>query len=127
MLSDFTFGTRIRISDYERARAFYVETLGLQPRAELAGHAVSFQTGDGGVFAIYVEGDFARPVGAWIVDDVEAEVRELQNRGVEFREVNLPSYKSSNGVIRDRETGRPFAYFTDPDGNELGIFAKSGH
>jgi catechol 2,3-dioxygenase-like lactoylglutathione lyase family enzyme len=127
MLSNFPIGLRIAVSDLERARAFYVGTLGLEPRAESTGHAVSFKPGDGSIFAIYSEGDFARPRGIWIVDDVEAEVHALQARGVVFNEYDTPDYKSSNGVTYHTKSELRFAYFDDPEGNQLGIFPARGH
>lgn len=127
MLSNYPFGARIAVSDLERERAFYVETLGLQPLAELAGHAVSFQSGDGGVWALYAKSDFARPRGIWQVDHVEAEVRALQERGVVFDEYDTPDYKSSNGIVHHRNSELVFAYFQDPEGNTLGIFPRRGH
>ena len=105
----------------------YVDTLGLQPQAELAGHAVSVASGDGGVFAIYSKNDFALPRGIWIVEDVDAEVRILQARGVVFEEYDTPDYTSTNGVIRSRTSGSRFAYFKDPEGNLLGIFPRREH
>jgi catechol 2,3-dioxygenase-like lactoylglutathione lyase family enzyme len=122
MLSDYPLGARLQISDLERARAFYVEVLGFRPRAEAPGHAISFDSGDGAPFAIYVVPELAAPQATWSVDDVDAEVEELQARGVVFEEYDTPEFKSVNGVVQG---GRGhFAFFKDPDGNLLGIFGR---
>jgi predicted enzyme related to lactoylglutathione lyase len=55
---------------------------------------------------------------AFTVPDVDAEVRELQARGVVFEEYEMP--KTVDSVAR-MPAGRG-AWFKDPDGNLLGLF-----
>lgn len=97
-------------TDAERARAFYVDTLGLRPdeRARF-----EFWVGDtccgiwepdkvGGSFAPQKNGHLALHV-----DDVAAARAELEGKGVEFVGETLDT-----GVCH-------MALFTDPDGNDL--------
>jgi catechol 2,3-dioxygenase-like lactoylglutathione lyase family enzyme len=97
-------------TNWERARAFYVETLGLRPDP----HAqAEFWVGDqcfgiwepdrlGGTFAPQRNGHIA-----FHVDDIEAARSELQAKGVEFLGETLDT-----GVCY-------MAFFRDPDGNDL--------
>jgi len=103
----------IPTQDFERAREFYGETLGLafgkqwgnMPAAEYETGSLTIALMQTDAFGI----DFARhsvPV-ALHVDDVEAARAELEGKGVQFRADTMDS-----GVCH-------MAHFTDPDGNPL--------
>ena len=101
--------------DWERARAFYVETLGL--RADERAQA-EFWVGDQ-CFAIWeperVGGTFEPQRNGHIafhVDDVEAARSELEAKGVEFVGETLDT-----GVCK-------MALFRDPDGNDLMLHGR---
>jgi catechol 2,3-dioxygenase-like lactoylglutathione lyase family enzyme len=96
--------------DADRARAFYVETLGLRPDES---GAYEFWAGEtclsvwepeklGREFAPQKNGHIALNV-----DDVEARRAELEAKGVEF-----------SGDVFDTGVCH-MAFFTDPDGNDL--------
>ena len=97
-------------TDWQRSRAFYVETLGLRPDAT---RDAEFWVGDT-CFGIYEPAsfgiEFAPQRNAHIalhVDDVAAARAELESKGVEF-----------SGETFD--TGVCYmAFFQDPDGNDL--------
>jgi len=97
-------------TDWQRSRAFYVDTLGLRP--DETGQA-EFWIGDQ-CFGIYQPSDFGMEFApqttahiAMHVDDIEEARAELETRGVEF-----------HGETFD--TGVCFmAFFSDPDGNNL--------
>jgi hypothetical protein len=55
---------------------------------------------------------------SFTVPDVEAEVRELRERGVVFEEYEAP--KTENGIAT-MPSGRA-AWIKDPDGNLIGLF-----
>jgi catechol 2,3-dioxygenase-like lactoylglutathione lyase family enzyme len=101
--------------DPERARAFYVETLGLRPddhaRSEVwAGDTcLSIWEPDrvGMTFTPQKNGHLALHV-----DDVEATRRELEAKGVQFAGETLDT-----GVCR-------MALFSDPDGNDLMLHGR---
>jgi catechol 2,3-dioxygenase-like lactoylglutathione lyase family enzyme len=102
-------------TDWERARAFYVETLGL--RADERAQA-EFWVGDQ-CFAIWeperVGGTFEPQRNGHIafhVDDVEAARSELEAKGVEFVGETLDT-----GVCK-------MALFRDPDGNDLMLHGR---
>ena len=97
-------------TDWERSRAFYVDTLGLRPDE----HAqAEFWAGDQ-CFGIWEPATFGMEFApqrnghiAFAVDDVAAARAELEAKGVEFSGETLDS-----GVCH-------MAFFRDPDGNDL--------
>ena len=97
-------------TDWERLRAFYVDTLGLRPDE----HAqAEFWAGDQ-CFGIWEPTTFGMEFApqrnghiAFQVDDVAAARAELEAKGVEFSGETLDS-----GVCQ-------MAFFRDPDGNDL--------
>jgi catechol 2,3-dioxygenase-like lactoylglutathione lyase family enzyme len=95
--------------DAERARAFYVDTLGLRPDDRARFEAWAGQT----CFGIWepekMGMEFApqNASPALHVDDVAEARAELEAKGVEFRGETIDT-----GVCH-------MAFFTDPDGNDL--------
>lgn len=122
MLFDTMHHAAIIVSDYQRSRAFYTETLGFPIlrenfRADRGDWKLDLQFGDGEleIFAIpgapprpsYPEAQGLRHL-AFRVDDVEAAVRELEARGVPCEPIR-----------RDPYTGGRMTFFHDPDGLPL--------
>ena len=101
--------------DTDRAREFYGETLGLPFVKQWGEHpGFEFQAGDLTLAVMQVEAfgqEFRRNGGpiALQVEDVDAARAELEGKGVTFVTDVIDS-----GVCKQ-------AYFTDPDGNPLGI------
>jgi catechol 2,3-dioxygenase-like lactoylglutathione lyase family enzyme len=56
---------------------------------------------------------------AWDVDDVESVVEELQSKGVEFENYDIPGAEVS-GYIYTMGSQKA-AWFRDPDGNILSV------
>ena len=100
----------LAVSDLERARRFYEETLGLEVEAQVA-ETIRFRCGGGTGLAIFERPmtPSDRTVAAFEVADIEAEVAELGSRGVEV-----------DGVVT-LDSGVRRAFFKDPDGNIIGI------
>ena len=100
----------LAVSDMDRARRFYEEMLGLEVEADLVG-TVRYSCGGGTALAIFERPmePVDRTVAAFEVDDIEAEVRDLRERGVEVEGI-IPV---PGGVKR--------AFFKDPDGNVIGM------
>ena len=103
---------------FDAVRAFYVETLGLPPRADRPGH-VNFQWGDVRLTISAhseVRGRHAEPRRAMLnlaVEDIEAVAARLRAAGVAF--VREPSAEPWGGAI---------ATFEDPDGNTLQLMQR---
>jgi catechol 2,3-dioxygenase-like lactoylglutathione lyase family enzyme len=128
MLDRAQVATRIPVQDLERARRFYAAKLGLEAREERPG-GLLYQCG-GGEFALFesagaAPGTFTQM--AWTVDDIEATVAELRDRGVAFEEVDLPGLRTVDGIARvagnypSKGSGERAAWFRDSEGNMLGI------
>ncbi|MET9500812.1 VOC family protein [Streptomyces sp. NPDC006622] len=121
--------TRLPAQDLDRARRFYAERLGLHPVDERPGGLLYRSAG--AEFVLFRStgtspGTFTQL--AFEVDDIEAVVTELRRRGVEFEEVEVPGFRTRNGIAEidgnypskgaRAERG---AWFHDSEGNLLGI------
>ena len=104
---------RVPVTDMERSREFYEQTLGLESISE-AGQWPEYQLGEN--ISVYlmdptnIGQEFRGPNTAPIalrVDDVEARRRALEEKGIRFHGDTLDT-----GVCH-------MAFFADPDGNEL--------
>jgi catechol 2,3-dioxygenase-like lactoylglutathione lyase family enzyme len=110
----------VPVTDLERARAFYGEALGLTLLSETPA-SIRFRCGE-----ISELSTFKRPpvvtehtLAHFEVTDVEAAVRELEAKGVEFIDYTEGPLKTT-GHIAQLGPARG-AWFKDPDGNTLGI------
>ena len=128
-LKDGRVATRLPAQDLERARRFYSEQLGLEPSEEREG-GLLYRVGEG-VFALFESsgassGEFTQM--GWEVDDIEATVAELKDRGVAFEEIDAPGLRTVDGIA-DVEGNYPSkggkgeraAWFRDSEGNMLGL------
>jgi lactoylglutathione lyase len=115
------------VSDYDRARAFYRDVIGLEYVHGTEGVDAYFQIGPDGLLLISQDtaDDLLSPVdvdheparGARLViatgvEDVDATYAELRTKGVEF--IREPE---------DRHWGLRCAHFKDPEGNVWEIHA----
>jgi len=128
MLGNAKVATRLPAQDPERARAFYSEKLGLEPAEERPG-GLRYRVA-GGEFAIFQSG--GAPSGehtqmGFEVEDLEAAVAELRQRGVVFEEYDFPGLTTVGGIADiegnypSKGTGERGAWFRDSEGNMLGI------
>ncbi|MFM0008417.1 MULTISPECIES: VOC family protein [Paraburkholderia] len=129
MLQDSDVATRIPAQDLARARSFYSSKLGLEPLEERAG-GLRYKCGRG-YFTLFQSSGSASGTHtqmAWEVDDIQATVSELRQRGVAFEEYDLPGLKTINGIADIQGNypskggvGERAAWFRDSEGNLLGI------
>jgi catechol 2,3-dioxygenase-like lactoylglutathione lyase family enzyme len=111
----------IAVSDIERAKKFYGETLGLKVNDERA-DGVRYDAGGGSLVLVYPSqfaGTAKSTYMGFDVDDVEKAVRELRERGVVFEEYDMPGLKTVDGIAEIE--GVKGAWFKDPDGNILSV------
>jgi catechol 2,3-dioxygenase-like lactoylglutathione lyase family enzyme len=113
-------------SDLSRSRGFYEGVLGLSPVDSHSADVDVLYALAGGTRLLVEEMAGPDPwprrahtAAHFVVDDVAGTVRELRGRGVEFQEHDLPRLKTVDGVAHVGD--HDFAWFTDPDGNVLGI------
>jgi catechol 2,3-dioxygenase-like lactoylglutathione lyase family enzyme len=115
----------VPVSDVEAAIRFYSETLGLElqeRRDDLPeNREAEFRAGQG-TLLLYESvgaGKSRHTVAGFRVDDVDATVAALRERGVEFEEYDLPEIKTEGGVAAVGDVRA--AWCRDPDGNLLAI------
>jgi catechol 2,3-dioxygenase-like lactoylglutathione lyase family enzyme len=111
----------VAVSDADRARKFYEETLGLSVTQERPDGTV-YETG-GTEFLVYPSafaGTSQATVMAFEVDDLDASVDDLIQRGVTFEQYDLPGIKTDERGIAAMGGVRG-GWFKDPDGNILAI------
>ena len=122
MLKDAPIVPYIPASDLDRARRFYEDKVGLVPGESNAGGVVYECAGGSWIF-LYESlgaGTSQASQAFWEVQDVEAEVRELKARGVEFIAYDLPGLKTVDGVAA-MDDGTKGAWFRDSEGNILAL------
>jgi catechol 2,3-dioxygenase-like lactoylglutathione lyase family enzyme len=129
VLENGRVATRLPAQDLDRAREFYAEKLGLEPADERPGGLLYRPAG--GEFALFQSagtspGTFTQM--AWEVDNIQATVAELKQRGVEFEQVDLPGLKTVDGIAEvagnypsKDSTGERAAWFRDSEGNLIGV------
>ena len=119
MLGESKAFSGFAVDDLEKAKAFYEDVLGLKTSEE---H---------GLMTLHLAGDrptlvYPKPdhepatytVLNFPVDDIDAAVEALMQRGVAF-EIYEQSGQDEKGVMR--QYGPPIAWFRDPAGNILSI------
>jgi catechol 2,3-dioxygenase-like lactoylglutathione lyase family enzyme len=107
-------------TDLDRARDFYQGVLGL-PLVSQDGFACVFKTGDTQLRVTKVAAVAPAPytVLGWSVPDVEAAIRDLSGRGIEFRRYDGMNQDALG--IWSSPSGARVAWFKDPDGNTLSV------
>jgi catechol 2,3-dioxygenase-like lactoylglutathione lyase family enzyme len=118
MLKDHSSTAIVAVSDLDRARRFYRDTLGLELESEFMDHVLTFATGETKL-TVY-RSDFAGTNRAnavvWGVgDDIEAIVASLKAKGVTFEHYPDMGLEGDIHVSGDMKT----VWFKDPDGNIL--------
>jgi predicted enzyme related to lactoylglutathione lyase len=107
--------------DVARARRFYEQTLGFEPREETAGGVV-YEFAEHTACFLYPTanaGTSRASQAFWQVDDVEREVAELKARGVTFEEYDAPGMKTRDGIAT--AGGAKAAWFKDTEGNIMAL------
>ena len=110
----------VMVSDAVRARAFYVDTLGLQ-YVEDDDFAVVVRSGANMVRLVKAKAVEPRPsaVLGWETDAIEHRVQELLARGVVF--LRYGWFEQDALGIWTAPGGAKVAWFNDPDGNVLSL------
>ena len=109
--------------DVGRARRFYEDQLGFKPGKQQAG-GVAYEFGNGTGCFLYPTpnaGTSQASQAFWRVEDIEAEIAELEKRGVKFEQYDfVPGAKVVKEVIAVGG-GAKAAWFKDTEGNILAI------
>ena len=122
MLSAGEIHANIPAADLGRARAFYTQTLGLEPAHE-DDNTLTFPTPGGSWFQVYLTsyaGTGKHTIAQWEVGDLAAEVDALKSKGVAFERYDQSgSDIDEKGIFRGE--GPLIAWFKDPAGNVLSV------
>ena len=124
MFKDTTAFSGFSVDDIPAAKAFYLETLGLEV------------TEADGMLTLHLAGDrptlvYPKPnhvpatytILNFSVPDIEPVVDELSSRGVVFEHyTGTPGETDEQGIFR--KGGPPIAWFTDPAGNILSVIQQ---
>ncbi|WP_329056397.1 VOC family protein [Amycolatopsis sp. NBC_01488] len=122
MLTNLRFESRLPTQDLDRARRWYSEKLGLEPSEEREG-GLRYE-GVSGVFCLYAsagasDGSFTQ-MGCY-VDDLEASVAALRERGVVFEDYGDAGIVEIPGNYPSKGSGERAAWFRDSEGNLIGL------
>jgi catechol 2,3-dioxygenase-like lactoylglutathione lyase family enzyme len=113
----------IAVTDLDRARRFYGETLGLKTREDW-GEGFTLESGD--TLVNVYKSEFAGTNKAtalnFDVDNIEDEVEELKQKGIFFEQYNLPGLEQRGDLYVGE--GMKTAWFKDPDGNILSLIEE---
>jgi len=117
MLTDAMAVTTVAVTDLERAKRFFADQLGLTLMEETP-FAFRFGAGKGTQLSVRKgQPNVGQTVAHFEVDDIEAVVKDLTSRGVEFQEYETPK---TVDLIAQVGPARG-AWFTDDDGNVFGV------
>jgi predicted enzyme related to lactoylglutathione lyase len=107
--------------DLKRARRFYEGILGLKVVMEDASPGIMVQCGKGTMLYVYERAATRadHTVASFALDDLDAEMKELQKKGIKFEEYNMPGLKTDHGVATVGEMKA--AWFKDTEGNILSV------
>jgi catechol 2,3-dioxygenase-like lactoylglutathione lyase family enzyme len=110
-------------TDLDASQRFYEDKVGMTLSPQTIPNHLLFDAGEGATLLIY-----GRPnpnladhtqVRFWSTD-IENDVNELADRGVEFDDYDTPTFKTVNHIATT-PIGRS-AWFKDPDGNTIAVF-----
>ena len=111
-------------SDFERAKSWWADNVGLKPVEETEAGAY-YKIGETRflLYASQFAGTNKGTAMSLEVDDVRAAVNELRGNGVEFQEYDFPEIKTEDGVATLDEAGRTtqVAWFIDSEGNIIAV------
>ena len=130
MLASAEVAAIVPVSDIDRAVYFYGNVLGLELQARRQdlpeNREAEFKAGNGTllVYESVGAGQSRHTVAGFRVEDIEAAVSGLRERGVAFEEYDLPNLKTENGIAALGDVRA--AWCRDPDGNILAIESVPG-
>lgn len=119
-LTHRTVAMMMPVTDVDRARTFYSESLGLDYTGTNDEGSAVYAL-DGGATLVLLPRPDSRPSDStamsFEVDDITTEIRDLEQRGVAFEDYDLPDLTTVDHVC-DLGSEKA-AWFKDPSGNVL--------
>ena len=129
MLNTSRVEANIPAGDLARARDFYADKLGLTPVRDVMGASLVYETAGGTRFNIYetsYAGQAGHTIAQFHVDDIAAEVQDLQTKGVSFEVYEGMPGVQWDGVIATIEGLGRVAWFRDSENNILCVDQSTG-
>ena len=123
MVGDNRISAVLISADLEKSQDFYLNKVGLTLSPETIKNHLLFECGGGTTLLIYSRaGNKAdhTQVRFWSTD-INKDVAELVERGIEFEEYDSETFKTVDHVVTTAGIGRS-AWFKDPDGNTIAVF-----
>jgi len=124
MFTDVEATNSFAVDDLDRAKEFYGDTLGVRTEViDETNGLLSLKHAGGGVTLVYLKPDFVPAtytVLGFTVDDVDAAVDGLAERGVEIERYEGFD-QDEKGIARGN--GPDIAWFKDPAGNILSVLS----
>jgi predicted enzyme related to lactoylglutathione lyase len=120
VLTKASVTTILPVKDMDRARAFYEQKLGLEPRGFAADGNFVFACGGGAQIALITkpEGTKAEHTAlSFEVNGIEQVIAQLESRGIVFEDYDFPNLKTVDHICvlgSDKA-----AWFKDSEGNYL--------
>jgi catechol 2,3-dioxygenase-like lactoylglutathione lyase family enzyme len=120
--------TKLPAQDLDRARAFYRDKLGLEPAEEREG-GLRYLCGPT-EFHVFLSAGAASGEStqmAFEVEDIEATVAELRDRGLTFEVYDIPGFTWDGDILTvpgnypSKGPGERGAYFLDSEGNLIAL------
>ena len=128
MLESATLALRIPALDLDRARVWYRDKLGLEPLEERPGGLLyRTRTAEFAIYQAAAAGSGTFTQAGWYVEDLDATVAELRERGVRFEDVDAPGLRTTDGIADvegnypSKGRGERAAWFRDSEGNLFGL------
>jgi len=125
MLGESKATSGFAVDDLNKAREFYEETLGLSVEVLDEEHGVTrLKLADGHNLLMYLSADMTPASYTMLnfeVDDIDAAVGELSERGVVFERYEGFQH-DEKGIVRG--PGPDIAWFKDPSGNVLAVLRQ---
>jgi catechol 2,3-dioxygenase-like lactoylglutathione lyase family enzyme len=111
----------IAVKDINRAKQFYGDKLGLKPTHEMGGEFFMLKSGSTtlNVYRSEFAGTNKATALTFDVKDINAEVRELKDKGITFEHYDVEGLTAEGDVYRGENMKT--AWFKDPDGNILSL------
>jgi catechol 2,3-dioxygenase-like lactoylglutathione lyase family enzyme len=121
-------GAALAAVDLGRARAWYADKLGLEPRRVYEGEELLYRQGATHltIFATPSAGTAKNTVAVWRVEGLRAEAEALRSRGVVFGDYKIGDVEIIEGIYTDPDDGSLAAWFVDSEGNTLGLVEDHG-
>jgi catechol 2,3-dioxygenase-like lactoylglutathione lyase family enzyme len=122
MLAEKDAAANLAVKDLKSAKKFYEGALGLKSVGKEGEHLIAYRSG-GSTLLVYKSqyaGTNKATAVTWTVgDELEAIVRALKAKGIEFEHYDMPGMTRQGDV--HIAAGMKAAWFKDPDGNILSL------